>query len=125
MIAAFWGPMLDCPDPRLLAEFYQRICGGRISTDNGSFTELRLDGLSLGFQRDPGHRPPTWPDPLVPQQCHLDFMAADLDAAEMRVLQIGAVKAELQPAPDSFRVYFDPAGHPFCLSKWGTPAESR
>jgi hypothetical protein len=31
------------------------------------------------------------------------------------VLALGARKADVQPAPDNFRVYLDPAGHPFCL----------
>jgi len=30
------------------------------------------------------------------------------------VLAAGATKAETQPG-ESFRVYLDPAGHPFCL----------
>jgi hypothetical protein len=30
------------------------------------------------------------------------------------VLALGAEKAEFQPHP-GFRVYLDPAGHPFCL----------
>ena len=40
----------------------------------------------------------------------------DLDAAEQAVLAIGATKAEHQPG-ESFRVFLDPAGHPFCLVK--------
>jgi hypothetical protein len=34
------------------------------------------------------------------------------------LLQIGAVKSPIQTSSnpaDNFRVYFDPAGHPFCL----------
>jgi hypothetical protein len=33
------------------------------------------------------------------------------------LLAIGAVKAERQPKPDRWRVFLDPAGHPFCLIK--------
>jgi hypothetical protein len=51
----------------------------------------------------------------VPQQLHIDFDVADLDEGERQVLAIGARKHESQPAPDRFRVYLDPAGHPFCL----------
>jgi hypothetical protein len=46
---------------------------------------------------------------------HLDLSVPDLDAGEMAVLQVGAVKHAHQPAPDEFRVFLDPAGHPFCL----------
>ncbi|NUR94484.1 MAG: VOC family protein, partial [Kribbellaceae bacterium] len=50
----------------------------------------------------------------VPQQLHLDVMVRDLDEAEREVLAIGATKAEYQPGT-TFRVFLDPAGHPFCL----------
>ncbi|MEU5675051.1 VOC family protein [Micromonospora sp. NPDC047762] len=39
----------------------------------------------------------------------------DLDDAEARAIELGAVKEEQQPAPERFRVLRDPAGHPFCL----------
>jgi hypothetical protein len=38
----------------------------------------------------------------------------DADAAEARVLAAGATKYDHQPG-EHFRVYADPAGHPFCL----------
>ena len=49
-----------------------------------------------------------------PQQLHLDFDVDDLDVGEEQVLALGARKAEVQPGK-TFRVYIDPAGHPFCL----------
>jgi hypothetical protein len=45
---------------------------------------------------------------------HLDFDVKDLDVAEVKVLALGATKAEFQSATN-FRVYLDPVGHPFCL----------
>lgn len=122
MIAPFWGAMLDCPRPRELAAFYQRICGGELAVDEESFSELRLESVSLGFQRDLNYRAPTWPEPRVGQQCHLDFRIEDLDAGEAAAIEAGATKASLQPDPTVFRVLLDPAGHPFCLTTWGTPA---
>jgi hypothetical protein len=48
---------------------------------------------------------------------HIDTMVEDLDKAEEQVLRIGATKSEVQPSEDdNFRVYLDPAGHPFCLT---------
>jgi hypothetical protein len=122
MAAPFWGPTLDCPEPRALAEFYQRICGGEITVSTEAFVELRLDTFSLGFQRDLNYRETTWPDTRVPQQCHLDFKTADLDTEEAKVLTAGATKTSVQPSPSVYRVFLDPAGHPFCLTTWGTPA---
>ena len=46
---------------------------------------------------------------------HLDVVVDDLDAAEAAVLDLGATKHEHQPGT-SFRVFLDPAGHPFCVS---------
>jgi Glyoxalase-like domain len=50
----------------------------------------------------------------MPQQMHLDVDVDDLDEGEAAVLPLGAVKAEQQPGK-TFRVFLDPAGHPFCL----------
>lgn len=121
-MTTLWGPTLDCRQPRELALFYQRIVGGEITCDDGNFVQLRLDATSLGFQRDPQYRPPTWPSNEIPQQCHLDFSAADLDSAEAGAIAAGATKSEHQPGPTIFRVLIDPAGHPFCFTIWGTPA---
>ena len=41
-------------------------------------------------------------------------LGTDLDDAEPKVIELGATKAEHQPGT-TFRVFLDPAGHPFCL----------
>ena len=71
-------------------------------------------GDSIGFQKVHDFRPPQWPGQEVPQQMHIDVVVDDLDAAEAAVLELGATKHEHQPGT-SFRVFLDPAGHPFCL----------
>ncbi|HEX6337549.1 MAG TPA: VOC family protein [Jiangellaceae bacterium] len=68
----------------------------------------------MSFQRVEYYTPPRWPTQEVPQQMHLDVIVDDLDAAEAAVLELGATKREHQPGT-SFRVFLDPAGHPFCL----------
>jgi len=106
---------LDCRDPRALATFYSAITGCEIENGDDDWVQLRSDGeVALAFQLAPDHVPPAWPSAERPQQAHLDFDVEDLDAAEQRVLAVGARKAELQPH-SSFRVFLDPAGHPFCL----------
>jgi catechol-2,3-dioxygenase len=107
---------LDCRHPREVAEFYSKITGWEIAHDDGEWVKLRSDsGATLAFQLAPDHEPPMWPSAEHPQQAHIDFDVPDLDAGEAAVLAIGARKAATQPEPDSFRVYLDPAGHPFCL----------
>ena len=113
-IARFSLVALDCPDPQALAAFYAAITGWEVE-DGGHWVQLRSDvGATIAFQRAPDHQPPVWPSADRPQQAHLDFDVDDLDAGEEQVLAIGARKAEVQPG-ESFRVYLDPAGHPFCL----------
>ena len=107
---------LDCADPRGVAEFYSKITGWTVDRDDGEWVQLRGDGgATLAFQRAPDHVPPIWPSADHPQQAHVDFSVDDLDAGEAAVIAAGARKADVQPEPDSFRVYLDPAGHPFCL----------
>lgn len=108
---------LDCADPVGVAQFYSKITGWEISpTDpDGDWVQLRNDtGATIAFQLAPNHTPPTWPSDEYPQQAHIDFDVANLDDAEAQVLALGARKAHFQPG-ETFRVYLDPAGHPFCL----------
>jgi catechol 2,3-dioxygenase-like lactoylglutathione lyase family enzyme len=115
---------LDCREPRALAEFYAGITGWELDQDGGSWVQLRSDvGATLAFQLAPDHEPPDWPSAERPQQLHLDFDVDDLDVAEEQVLALGARKHEHQPGGESFRVYLDPAGHPFCLVRRTEPTD--
>ncbi len=112
---------LDCPDPLALAAFYAALTGldveplGDFAPEDVDWIEL-LDGERrvLGFQKIENHVAPTWPEGSVPQQLHLDFDVNDLDEGEAHALEVGATKADYQPG-ETFRVYLDPVGHPFCL----------
>jgi len=108
---------LDCPDPKALAEFYHRSTGLEIdSRSNDDFAGVvHENGLVIGFQRVDGYRAPSWPNQDVPQQFHIDFAVHDLDEAEAMLLDMGARKPEFQPGGDRWRIFIDPAGHPFCL----------
>lgn len=112
---------LDCPDPLELAAFYAALTGleveplGDFPLEDVTWIELLNDGnATIGFQKVPSYVAPTWPEGLVPQQLHLDFSVEDLDESEALALRLGATKATFQPG-DSFRVFVDPVGHPFCL----------
>ncbi|MFE1904560.1 VOC family protein [Streptomyces gardneri] len=122
MIAELQCLVIDCPAPRALAEFYRQVLGGEVDRPDPRWslgeawsTLHTPGGLVLCFQGVAGHRPPTWPDPERPQQSHLDFGVPDLDAAQAQVLALGATVLDEGPARRSWRVYADPAGHPFCL----------
>jgi hypothetical protein len=68
----------------------------------------------LAFQKAEPWVPPRWPDPAHPQQEHLDIRVDDVDAAERAVLALGATRVPSEHER-GFRVFTDPAGHPFCL----------
>ena len=113
-IAQFPGFVIDCPDAAALATFYGTMLDWKINT-SPDWADIRAEnGNCISFQQVDDYRPPVWPGQDVPQQMHLDVIVDDLDAAEPLVLELGATKAEHQPGK-TFRVFLDPAGHPFCL----------
>ncbi|WP_250008945.1 VOC family protein [Actinoplanes sp. M2I2] len=109
--------VLDCPEPGALARFYGAMLDWTIdvSADRASAcSEEGQQGRCLSFHRVDDYRPPTWPTQERPQQMHLDLLVDDLDAAEAAVIELGATRHPDQPGT-SYRVFLDPAGHPFCL----------
>ena len=113
-IARYPSIVIDCPDAEALAGFYRTLLDWKAEVSPG-WAELRADyGQCISFQQVEDYTPPRWPAQEVPQQLHLDFIVDDLDTAEAAVLELGGTKHEHQPGT-TFRVFLDPAGHPFCL----------
>ncbi len=111
----------DCQDPMALATFYSRLLGLPITYVSADWVVVSASDTASGlaFQLAPEHKPPTWPDPAVPQQLHFDVMVEDVAEAGRRVLELGA-----SPLDIAGNVYADPAGHPFCLirrPRWAEP----
>jgi catechol 2,3-dioxygenase-like lactoylglutathione lyase family enzyme len=120
MIGRLHHVVLDCRDPAALAAFYSELLGLPITYRSDDWVVVAANETSSGlaFQLAPGHRSPSWPDPAVAQQIHLDIMVEDVTVSGPRVLALGAVKL------DGEDVYADPAGHPFCLIRrpgWALP----
>jgi hypothetical protein len=115
-VARLASVSLDCAEPEPLAEFWAALLEAEIAFRGEAFCAVRIASGWLTAVRVDRHVPPTWPDATVPKQIHLDLSAPDLDAAEARAIELGATKAEHQPAPDRYRVFLDPAGHPFCFT---------
>ncbi|HET8959368.1 VOC family protein [Nocardioides sp.] len=113
-IARFPSFVIDCPDPGALATFYGGLLDWKVDI-SPDWAEIRSeDGQCICFQPVDDFTPPDWPGQGVPQQMHLDVMVEDLDAGEKAVLELGATRHDHQPGT-TFRVFLDPAGHPFCL----------
>ena len=116
-IGKLWSITLDCSDAKQLAEFWRAALDGKIAYESDNFVGVETpDGLWIGAYRIDGYQPPQWPDGSPPKQFHLDLTVDDLDSAEQAALALGATKAEHQPEPGRWRVFLDPAGHPFCLT---------
>jgi predicted enzyme related to lactoylglutathione lyase len=114
-IARFPVVVLDCPDPQVLAGFYGSLLDWKVERNDDGWAFIRADyGDSIGFQKVDGFTAPQWPGQEVPQQMHIDVIVDDLDEAEAAVLELGATRHQHQPGT-TFRVFLDPAGHPFCL----------
>jgi catechol 2,3-dioxygenase-like lactoylglutathione lyase family enzyme len=110
----WWAVTLDAPDASALARFYADLLGLEVTYDGPEGALAAGEPTSVMVQQISGYRAPAWPDPSCPQQAHLDILVDDLDAGEARALELGA--ARLPGGGDTFRVFADPAGHPFCLT---------
>jgi hypothetical protein len=122
--------VLEARDPAGLAGFYSGVLDLPVIGDDRDWVDIGQAGATrLSVQRAPGHQPPVWPDPASSMQFHLDIEVDDIGTAEQQVLALGAVRlpggsaeeearGERAPSDTGFRVYADPAGHPFCLT-WG------
>ena len=109
-----WGIAFDVPDARAASRFWSALLGVGIAYDGEEGAMLDGERRVL-FQVVEDYNPPAWPDPSRPQQGHLDLSVhdGDLDAAQAAALALGATR--LPGGGTSFRVFADPAGHPFCL----------
>lgn len=121
--------VLDCTDPRRLAEFYRQLLGYQYRPGDEPGEDEDVDWLvlltpsgdrALAFQQVDELPETTWPEPGVPQQMHLDMTVPDtaaLDAQHERALGLGArlVFDRTDDPDEPLRVYADPAGHRFCI----------
>jgi catechol 2,3-dioxygenase-like lactoylglutathione lyase family enzyme len=108
---------IDAPDASALARFYADLMGMEVTYDGPEGALVAGGGNNLMFQQINEYAPPRWPDPAYPQQAHLDVLVDDLDTGQARALELGATVLDV--GSPGFRVFADPAGHPFCLTVSG------
>jgi catechol 2,3-dioxygenase-like lactoylglutathione lyase family enzyme len=125
--------VIDCPNPRELAEFYRRLYGmryrpgdepppaGEPDPKGDDWLVLRgPDGVNLAFQRVADLPRATWPDGPHPQMMHLDTHVRttdDLIAVRDRAVELGAevIFDRFDDPDEPLYVFADPAGHPLCI----------
>lgn len=115
--------VFDAADLSAESSFWAGVLGGDVDAEDDWHMVIVDGAAKVGVQLAPDHIPPDWPDGLPKQQIHLDLWVDDIAAAHEHVMSLGArllQEAEASDEPDSFRVYADPAGHPFCLC-WVKP----
>lgn len=117
VIARLHCLVLDCAEPEPLAAFYAQLLGMDRLDSTPDWVAIGDEATlpAILCQRVTEYRPPTWPSGAVPTQMHVDLLVDDLDHAEPRALALGATLLDGSDRPVGFRVYADPAGHPFCL----------
>lgn len=110
--------VLDSPDPQALGDFYARLLGWTVVTNEPDWVMVQPPAgrPGLSFQREEKYVPPIWPGEAGEQlmMMHLDILVDDLETAVAWAIETGARQADFQPQ-DDVRVMLDPAGHPFCL----------
>lgn len=118
--------VFDAADVAAESTFWADVLGGVVVDDDPDF-HCVVDADSnwlIGVQRSPDHTPPDWPHGAPGQQIHLDLHVDDPVDACARVVESGArpLSADHDPTAggQGFRVFADPAGHPFCIG-WGHP----
>ena len=109
--------MFDASDLTTESAFWAGVLDGTVDAEDDWHMVLVDGAPRVGVQLAPNHVRPEWPAG-TPQQIHLDLWVDDPEEAHARVTALGATV--LKPvaddeSPDTFQVYADPAGHPFCL----------
>ena len=115
MVGRLRTVVLDAADMDAEAQFWSAVLDIPVVSREPGWTTLEGRGVRLAVQLAPDHVPPQWPDPAHPQQLHLDVEVEDPDEAERQVLALGARRLPDPEDAEDFRVFADPAGHPFCL----------
>jgi catechol-2,3-dioxygenase len=112
--------VLDCIDPKALADFYAQLLGWKKGyvTDDFVIIGSETVHVDIGFQKNTDYVPPTWPEENGRQQqmLHLDFAVAHAELKDwvQKAVTLGAKVAGTQYS-DQWTVMLDPEGHPFCF----------
>lgn len=122
MSSRFTEIVIDCHDPRLLAEFWCAVLGYEIIDDTGQEVEIAGWTPSKESTRQQP-MPPTLlfvpvPDSkTVKNRLHIDASPFDCerDAEVERLIGLGARRIDIGQGEQSWVVLADPEGNEFCV----------
>ena len=103
--------VIDCADPRSLADFWVGFTGYKIRHAYDDWVSIGTpdESMIIGFQRVPeGKR--------VKNRVHIDFAAKDEEVTAGQIEAMGATRLWVGTNPDDpFVVLADPEGNEFCI----------
>ena len=105
--------VLDCRDPKALAQFWAPALGYLEvgSVDNYTLLVPEGGGLHLLLQRVPEEK-------IAKNRMHLDIHTADIEAEAKRLEQLGACRVETEQRSEHGHAWVlmsDPEGNEFCV----------
>jgi hypothetical protein len=107
----YYQVVIDCANPRALAEFWMRFTGFERSHGDDEWVSIHdPNGDSrIGFQKVPEPK-------SVKNRVHVDFVAKDEEAAAREIEAMGATRLWVSEDPeDPFVVLADPEDNEFCI----------
>jgi hypothetical protein len=108
-IAGVAALAVDSRDPQALANWWQRLLGGRVEVDSDGDVMLYVgSGLDLIFMAVPDEK-------RDKNRLHLDLRASAYEEAVQQAQALGAVLAPDIYEGDRWTVLRDPEGNEFCI----------
>ena len=115
--------VIDCHDPRTLADFWARVLGWKVLDvdDDGSVEIGDGEGNGPRLLFEPVPEPKT-----IKNRIHLDINPVGADQTEEldRLLDLGAQRVDIGQGEQTWVVLADPEGNEFCLLRTQMEAAS-
>ena len=114
MAAVLRELIIDCNEPRLVAEFWGKVLGWDVQADDDIYwmseTGAPFPDLLLVFVPVPESK-------VVKNRVHLDVspVGCDRDEEVLRLLELGAVRVDVGQGEQRWVVLADPEGNEFCV----------
>ena len=111
MVLSWEQVVIDARDPRALGYWWARALDWSVTLEEDDEFEIRP-----GSEVTPGLLfVPVADDRVVKNRLHLDFRPDDQAAEVQRLLDLGAVRADVGQSDVSWVVLRDPEGNEFCV----------